>query len=704
MVAMRGVSRTFQSATGEEVTILQGLDLTIEPGSFTVIRGESGSGKTTLLRILGMLDTGYQGEFDLGGMKVDGQPDWLLDELRSENIGFIFQEGRLFEHLDLLENVAVSLRLQKRLPEWEVRAAIDALAEQMFREEERDGGILQRKPGEVSGGQKQRASVMRAVANRPAVILADEPTASLHADLKRGIVELLRELQRQGHTVIVVSHDAVFYNEGRQLVLEAGKVRELGPDPAPPAEPEAPIPARQPHDGRRILWGWVPRAPAAVLFRQALREAFLRPVFLALILSALVVGVCQVAVFSSVILGTEKFIDEQMTQGSRLNRVEIKPLQRDLEAEERFPIRADIDGWSEVDGVVPRRFATITIVNKDGAELPYPHMGLHADDPEYRLLTFVAGGPFTGAHDQLEIIVTTGLLTELYDTSAMAAGKETFASFIGRPVEVRLPQFSASGQVRAVTPVKLRIAGVILHGEAGRQLYLPNTTLLAFDAHKRDRTGERGVPIDPATGDWSDMARVAEMADFPWEDKLQVYSAEMQGVIPVFRRLAQLGFRPESEIWKFKWALDIRDTAVNVFFPLLAMIVAVVSLTIFANIWTSSKLRERELALWRVLGMRRGDLVAAQVVATVLSVGVGALIGLVAGDRLIEFIRASLQAKAEDAALAPGAEPAAFDAIFVPIWGFSGMILAGAVVVALLAALAPAMRAAKVDPARVLRS
>jgi ABC-type lipoprotein release transport system permease subunit len=200
------------------------------------------------------------------------------------------------------------------------------------------------------------------------------------------------------------------------------------------------------------------------------------------------------------------------------------------------------------------------------------------------------------------------------------------------------------------------------------------------------------------------MARVAEMADFPWEDKLQVYSAEMQGVIPVFRRLAQLGFRPESEIWKFKWALDIRDTAVNVFFPLLAMIVAVVSLTIFANIWTSSKLRERELALWRVLGMRRGDLVAAQVVATVLSVGVGALIGLVAGDRLIEFIRASLQAKAEDAALAPGAEPAAFDAIFVPIWGFSGMILAGAVVVALLAALAPAMRAAKVDPARVLRS
>src|SRR5690606_3907323 len=132
-----------------------------------------------------------------------------------------------------------------------------------------------------------------------------------------GIVDLLADLQRAGHTVIVVSHDAAFYGTGRQLELVGGRLVEHAPAPPPAFEPLVP---RRPASGPAILWGWRPRAPVAALLRQALREAFLRPLFLLLILSALVVGVVQAAVFSSVILGTDRFIDRQMTQGSRLNR------------------------------------------------------------------------------------------------------------------------------------------------------------------------------------------------------------------------------------------------------------------------------------------------------------------------------------------------------------------------------------------------
>lgn len=698
IISLRDISRSFRSGTGEYINILNGIDLDIEAGSFNVIRGQSGSGKTTLLRILGMLDAKFEGDYTLGGVHVDGQPDWRLDEMRAENLGFIFQEGRLFDHIDLRSNISAPLKLQTRMSEAQIRAKVDELSQYIFREEELRKGLLENRPGNASGGQQQRASVMRAMINNPCIILADEPTASLHGDLKQQIVELLHALRDIGHTVIVVSHDSVFYDRGRQLLIEDGKLIELEPGEPPQAEP---IPARAAHVGREILWGWKPRAPFGTIFSQAVREAFLRPIFLFLILTSLIVGVCQVSVFGSVILGTDAFVAKKMTEGSRLNRIEIQPRTADRAAEDRFPIRAEIAAWPNVTDVVPRRTTTQTVIKRDGTEAPFTAMGLLPGDPEYRLLDFVAGGPFSGKHDQLEVIVTASFLAEVFDTGEMQAGRADFSSFLGQRVEVLVPRYASGGQLLSQSRVKLKVHGVILHGEGGRQLYMPNTTQLVFDAIKRDRTGEFAFPVTEDGLEWSNPDIIPVMANFPWEDRLHVYSAEVREIIPSYSSLARLGYAPRSDIWNFKWALDIQDTAWNIFLPLLGLIVAVVSATVFANIFTSAKLRETELALWRVLGMRRGDIVMTQVLATMMSVVLGAILGLLLGNVLIGYIRNTLRERSQEVEM--GKEAQDFDAIFVSVWGFADVVMIFAVIISICAALYPAIRASNIDPARVLQ-
>jgi ABC-type lipoprotein export system ATPase subunit len=749
IIALRDIDRSFPSALGQRVEILKGLSLDIMPGSFTVIRGESGSGKTTLLRILGMLDSGFSGEYLFAEHRIEHRPDWFLDEIRAENIGFIFQEGRLFGHLTLRKNIEIPLLL---LGDRRLRAGsiVEELAPRFFEDDRRDE-ILDLRPGPASGGQKQRASIMRAIISRPCVILADEPTASLHGDLKQSVVEHLQQLCQEGHTVIVVSHDLVFHSVGRQLELVEGELR-------PAREPSVPQAARNPHDpqsgceapwkarlralkrpladaarkphfrsssragsGRPpnrapsehlpvrspaspLFWGWRPRAPISILFKQAIRETISRPIFLGLILVSLIVGVCQVSVFASVIVGAQQFVDDAMTKGSRLNRIEIKPRRQDRANPDRFPSRGEIAAWPSIAETAPRRITLASLVDRAGEANTYSAMGLHPGDPEYGLLDFVAGGPFTGSHDQLEVIVTVGLLGELFDLAELESGRSDYADFIGRPVSIVLRQYTPSGEVRSEAAVNLKLQGIILYAEGGRQLYLPNTTHLAFDRYKKDRLDEFPLPINEAGTAWTDMGAVNAMADFPWEDTLQVYVAGMRDVIPAIRDLAKLGYKPESDIWRYKWVLDVQDTAWRIFVPLLALIVIAVAITVAANIFTSAKLRETELALWRVLGMRRGDLILTQVLATAFSVTLGTLGGLALGSLLVEQSKQLLAERGAEATVQGGAEAQGFDAIFAPVSEFYVLIFATALLLGIFSALYPAFRTAQTDPAKVLQS
>lgn len=721
-IHLTGVSRRYRSGTGETETVLDDVELVIDRGSLTVIRGASGSGKTTLLRIIGLLDTGFDGSYHLGKLRIDGAPAWQRDEIRSDNIGFIFQEGLLFGQMNIEDNVSVPLLLAGETRVWRRNKTVRSFADTIFHSKELDDGVLKKRPQDVSGGQRQRASIMRAMISEPGLILADEPTASLHPRLKAEIVAKLCKLRDIGHTVVVVSHDEVFYDLGRQLELKDGQLHEVGSSAVEAATPifmvsdsaghgdAAPghwaegkqarvsLDVRDPAPGRQILWGWRPRAPMSTIAGMAWREAFYRPLFMTLILTALILGVCQISVFSSVLIGTNAFIDRTITEGSRLNRIEISPRSADRAEDERFPLRAEMIGWADVSAVVPRRESTLTVVLPDGSERPYPGLGLHPDDPEYGLVDFVAGGPFTG--DDPQIILSVSLANDLF---GVAAGSEGLQELIGRNVDFVIPIFPRGAtEPSGYREGMLEIVGIILNGESGRQLYMPSTAVRVFDRLKRDRDGAFEIPLVPGRPEWTDPAEVVRLADWAWEDKLHVYTSEIRSVIPVFAELARLGFQPQSDIWNYKWALDIQDTAWAVFIPILILIALVVAITIFTNVFTSAALKQKELALWRVLGMRRGDLISVQLISTAMLVTVGALIGLIIGNELLDFLRAMLKARAEEAAAAPGSDPLEFDLLFAPLQVFAAPLFMSSVLLGILAAVYPSVRASHVDPARVL--
>ena len=682
---------------GEITQVLKGIDLDIEAGSLTVIRGESGSGKTSLLRILGLLDSKFDGEYRFAGRDIRELPDWWCDELRTGNIGFIFQEGLLLPHLSIRENIALPVWLQgTRRQRAEASKQILRSAPQFFTGKEIADGILSSKPNQASGGQKQRAAILRSVINRPAVILADEPTASLDEKRKKEVLKVLLELRNTGHTVVVVSHDKIFQGYGRQLELTDGVLKELAPDRG---NAQTKLQVRTPVNGLPILFGWVPRAPLTILIRQAIRETFLRPIFLFLVLISLCVGVTQIGVFTSVILGAQAFLDDAMTRGSRLNRLEVKPKVADLDKPDRFPAVDAMRSWDSISAIVPRRASLIRVFGSDGAKTHYSAMGLHNNDPEYNLLTFVAGGPFSSSNEELEVIVTVALLQDLFsDAQSLADGQKNYSDFIGRPVTIEVPQFARTGQelTARAQKIQLKIVGVILFAEGGRQLYLPNRTELVFDRYKMDREAKVTIPVNGAGDAWlDDRTQIAELASFPWEDQLHIYAKEIRGIIPVFQQLSQLGYKPVSDIWNFKWVLDIRDLAWRIFIPLLLLIIGAVGLTVATNLFSSAKLREKEFALWRILGMRRGDLVITQIISTILMALAGTGIGLLISNGLIEGARTFL------ADQTPGG---GLEKVFAPLSEFYAVIIMSAIVVGVIAAIYPSIKTARADPAKVLQS
>ena len=187
---------------GEEtVHALDGVSIAIDQGEFVAIVGSSGSGKSTAMNIIGCLDVPTSGSYHLGGVDVSTMDDDQQAEIRNKMLGFIFQQYNLLPKLSVLENVELPL-LYAGLPADERRArAIRAL--------ERVGLAEKHKnlPSQLSGGQQQRVSIARALAGSPSVILADEPTGALDSRTGREVLGFLKKLNREGDTVVLITHD-----------------------------------------------------------------------------------------------------------------------------------------------------------------------------------------------------------------------------------------------------------------------------------------------------------------------------------------------------------------------------------------------------------------------------------------------------------------------------------------------------------------
>ena len=218
MIRLESITRSFLLGK-ESVPVLNGIDLKIHEGEFAAIMGPSGSGKSTLMNIIGCLDKPTEGEYYLGGENVSNYNDKELARVRNQSIGFVFQQFHLLPRLSALKNVELPM----------IYAGISKKERQARAEEALiKVGLIDRMnhlPNALSGGQKQRVAIARAIVNTPKLILADEPTGALDSKTSKDIMEQFKELNEEGVTIIVVTHESeVAEYANRTIMVRDGRI------------------------------------------------------------------------------------------------------------------------------------------------------------------------------------------------------------------------------------------------------------------------------------------------------------------------------------------------------------------------------------------------------------------------------------------------------------------------------------------------
>lgn len=201
--------------------VLKSVDLEINKGDFIILMGKSGCGKSTLLNILGLLDGNFEGDFYLDGIDVKNIDEKTRARMRNENIGFIFQQFNLIQNLSIMENITLPLAYSKKNNKKELIDNINLYINKYELEDK-----LNNYPLQLSGGQQQRISIIRSIINNPQIILADEPTGALDSNNANIIMNDLLNLNKEGKTIIVVTHDKDLSKYGTKIInLNDGCIR-----------------------------------------------------------------------------------------------------------------------------------------------------------------------------------------------------------------------------------------------------------------------------------------------------------------------------------------------------------------------------------------------------------------------------------------------------------------------------------------------
>ena len=217
MIELRDVHKTYRMGT-TEVQALRGVTLTIAQGDFVAISGPSGSGKSTLMHVIGFLDVPDRGSYRLNGSEVEQLSEDDLAQRRRREIGFVFQQFHLLARASAAENVCLPLLYSRGRPDTDAARALLAQVGLADR--------AQHRPNELSGGQQQRVAIARALVNRPSILLADEPTGNLDSASQREILAILEDLNRQGMTVVIVTHeDDVARHARRRIEMRDGEIQ-----------------------------------------------------------------------------------------------------------------------------------------------------------------------------------------------------------------------------------------------------------------------------------------------------------------------------------------------------------------------------------------------------------------------------------------------------------------------------------------------
>ncbi len=212
MIELKGIRKSYKIGKSR-MEVLKGVDLVVREGEFLSIMGPSGAGKSTLMHIIGLLDTPDEGSYKLMGMEVSGLSDRELSFIRNRKIGFVFQAFHLIERYTVIENVLLPIRYRKKKSMKEFKERAEMLLERL--------GLIDKsfhRAFELSGGERQRVAIARALVGNPKLILADEPTGNLDSRTSSEIMSLFEEMNKDGKTIIIVTHDPEVASRAERIV------------------------------------------------------------------------------------------------------------------------------------------------------------------------------------------------------------------------------------------------------------------------------------------------------------------------------------------------------------------------------------------------------------------------------------------------------------------------------------------------------
>ncbi|MDP2638493.1 MAG: ABC transporter ATP-binding protein [Candidatus Levybacteria bacterium] len=220
LVKLIRINKIYQISKDLSFQALKNINLSIKKGEFVAIVGPSGSGKSTLMNILGLLDRPTSGSYELEGEDVSRLSEKELSQARNKKIGFVFQQFNLLNRTSILDNVALPLiyaGASREEREDKARKALDQVGL---------GSKLQNRPNQLSGGQQQRVAIARALVMDPSIILADEPTGNLDTKTGEQIMEIFRKLNRQGKTIILITHELTIAKQAQKIIsVRDGEVK-----------------------------------------------------------------------------------------------------------------------------------------------------------------------------------------------------------------------------------------------------------------------------------------------------------------------------------------------------------------------------------------------------------------------------------------------------------------------------------------------
>lgn len=314
MIEIRDLSKIYKMGE-HEVHALREVSLSIEAGDFVAIMGPSGSGKSTLMQILGLLDTPTSGSYKITGREASGLDDDELAVLRRETVGFIFQQFHLLSRMSAFENVKLPLFYSGKSGE-------EAELPRKLLERVGLGQRLDHRPNEMSGGQQQRVAIARALVNNPAIVFADEPTGNLDSSSEKEIMAILRELNEQGITVVLVTHEEEIGRQAKRLIrMRDGviqsdeRLRPIGGKSFTPAKHTENAYETSGKASRKVASS----APLSLHVQQGFRTLWANKIRTSLSVLGILIGVAAVVAMLALGAGAQKAIESQLSSlGSNL--------------------------------------------------------------------------------------------------------------------------------------------------------------------------------------------------------------------------------------------------------------------------------------------------------------------------------------------------------------------------------------------------